>query len=236
MISIIGLMVFGSVLAGRSRPLPARVVFADAAGDAIRSDGGPYVDGESFEGIPIKVGVSSSSGALGFTTYESVKPQDPWVGRPILYDFNLGSDGLPAMSPVGTTYEGAVQWILIVKDSSGTEDWPGGLLAMSVDETLPANLTANFRYGPDNDLYSLRFHHGYPNSDQLWVACVAEDLSGCIEWTIASEGVGSLWSGGSTVHEGDYWMPFEVTLSLITSDSGGGDGGGKPGKGKGKNR
>lgn len=240
------LLLVSPAYAGKVKFISAEATF-DPNG-LIRGDGDstvPYIDGtEDENGIPIRVRIDPATGRFSLETYERNSPSFPWEGRPIVFEFISPPVGAPDSVALGAPagpHPTAIQLFLAVKDMSGTVDYPGGLLGMDVDNPLPGNITANFRYTPDtdhqNELYTVRFHLNWSDSSQALVTCTVADADGeCTEWTIetvSGSEVGTLLSGGSSRDEGDYHLPFLMTITM-SSDSSGGSGGNGGGKGKNK--
>lgn len=255
--------------AGKTQTFPVEVVFRDAAGDGIQSDGlGAYVDG--LDGVHAQI--IDDRGRLSFQACRADRKAGVECPGPrnLFFDFGYpANDVLGAAADPGPTSLG-LPFVSGVVDSGmavnlidvNDEYLPDGLLGMTeVGEQLLARLKSNFRDAGDV-LYTVRFRPG-TETDSNWVLVTylggqipCGDTTPCASWTVEAwtgaftdpadmccpmhelYDIGTLVSS-NTNDEGDYHLPFLITITALpdSGDSGGpgGGGGGGGGKGKGKN-
>ena len=180
-----------------------------------------------------------------------------------LADDILGPSAFPGMGSVGLPFQldsfgfSDGNMGVRVRDMNG-DPLPEGLLGMVEGETRLATMKSNFNFRDGGLIYTVRFRPAN-EPDSHWVlvtrlegevAC--SETTACAEWTVeALTGTFPDPTGGAccpttqlhdiatllsdnTNDEGDYHLPFQITIrTLAQSDDDGGSGGGG-GKGKGK--
>ena len=234
---------------------PVELVFRDAPDDRIQSDGlGPYVDGVDGVGAQI----NGDRGRLQFFACLSSATDCPGP-RSILFDFT-DQASLPGPNSLGLPFDSGLvdSGFAINLIDINDEYLADGLLGMTEGEQLLARLKSNFR--DQNDLlYTVRFRPG-SELDSNWVLVTSlggqiscSDSVPCASWTIETwqgvftdrsdmccptnelDDIGTLISDNSN-DEGDYHLPFSITITALPqSDGGGGDGGGDGGDSGGGN-
>ncbi len=251
--------------AGKTQQFPVQVVFRDAAGDAIQSDGqGAYVDG--VDGVQALI--IDDRGRLSFhTCVDSGRKKAGCPGpRAVLLDFSrLAGDVLGSAAEPGPTSV-ALPFITGLADSLHSAvnlvdingEWlPDGLLGMTeVGEQLLAGMKVNFT-DANGLLFTIRLSEN-AQPDSNWVLVTynggqipCDDTIPCASWTVEAwtgvftdpmdmccptnelYDIGTLVSD-NTNDEGDYHLPFLITITALpqSGDSGGPGGGhGKSGNG-----
>ncbi len=250
--------------AGKTQKYPVEIVFRDASDDGIQSDGlGAYVDGvDGVRAQIIDDRGRLDFSACRASRKDNVAC--PGLRRIFFDFSNPATDALGAAADPGPTSLGlpfvsglADSGMAVNLVDVNEEYLADGLLGMSeVGERRLARSKSNFK-DSNGVLFTVRFRPGNePDSNWVLVTYLGgqvpcDDSTPCASWIIEAwtgtftdpmdmccpthelYDIGTLVSD-NTNDEGDYHLPFLMTVTVLPeSEDGGGPGGGKGG-GKGK--
>lgn len=236
--------------------IPVSVEFRDdAVGDRIRSDGVPlYLHQE--QGVSAYISISSGVMSFRTCTSSKPNLPCVGRATSLdfgdLAEDILGTAAHPGDTALGlpfTTDVLSTSWVVTPRDEND-DVLDGGLLSiMQPGETRLGGLKINFR-DPYEELYTIRFSpQNWPDSSRVLITFLGGNLScqgegDCASWTVEAvtgaftdpgntccpyneiQDVGTLVSQNVN-DEGDYHLPFKITLTVLPAASGGGKGGGK---------